>query len=212
MANLSDPTKSELKKLRDRLAIEAPRARTRSGVPADLARRLQAALELVGAVYLLPPSEALEEVGEDAVVEAHLVLHDWELCVEKEGERSRKQTGPHASRSERRVHARQDINVSVEVVRHAVSGGSSERAIVVRPARNVSRGGIMVALTAADLPGVAVGSVVRVAATLNSGSFEAKAAVVRRDAAGVGLRWVKDTPDVERLVQALVDAVARTYL
>ena len=138
--------KTRLRKLRDRLAFEAPRARVRPATPPVLVERLNGALETVSSVCLLTTeSGALEEIREDALVEGHLVLHEWERWLEQQS----KGTGARARPgSEQRRHPRYDTNVSVRLQRHAVrgSGGSLSVATetIERPARNVSLDGIFV--------------------------------------------------------------------
>ena len=82
---MADDLRSKLRNLRDRLAIEAPRARTRPDVP-QLAKRLQAALEKVQRLHLASASarQRVEaEVCEEAIAEATLALHDWERVYEQ---------------------------------------------------------------------------------------------------------------------------------
>ena len=84
----SDETKTKLRELRNRLAFEPPRARMRPNTPKELAERLQAALDAVNGACAMPvastesAAEAIEEARQEAIVDAHLVLHDWERWAE----------------------------------------------------------------------------------------------------------------------------------
>ena len=81
----TDNMRSKLRTLRDRLAIEAPRARTRPDLP-QLAKRLQASLEKIQRLHLATASarQRVEaEMCEEAIAEAHLALHDWERVYEQ---------------------------------------------------------------------------------------------------------------------------------
>jgi hypothetical protein len=81
----TDDLRSKLRNLRDRLAIEAPRARTRPDLP-QLAKRLQTSLEKVQRLHLATASgrqRVEEDVCEEAIAEAHLALHDWERVYEQ---------------------------------------------------------------------------------------------------------------------------------
>jgi hypothetical protein len=211
-ASENQDVKTRLKKLRDRLAFEAPRARVRPATPPDLVERLNGALETVTSVCLLPAeSGAIAEIQEDALVEGHLVLHEWERCLEMQTKGQQKRPG-----SEQRRVPRYETSVSVKLQRHAVRGkGGSltvETDTISKPARNVSLDGIYVVAAPAELGDVAVGGVVHlsVVTTLAGGpSFHARAVVVRRDQEGVGLRWVRDTPAIEKSIASLLEAIGR---
>jgi hypothetical protein len=218
----TDDTKAKLKQLRDRLALEAPRARSRPDAPLDLVQRLQSAADMVGQVYLLmvgssPASnEAREEICEDALVEGHLALHEWERWLEQQG---RAKPSPRtAPPVDRRQHDRYKIGVSVRLLRHSVradgSGGvalSSE--VASRPARNVSAGGIFVALAAGELAEVKPGSLVHVSVMTSDGggiALEARAIVARRDSSGIALGWVHDSDRTRAAIDSLLDAIRRS--
>jgi hypothetical protein len=223
-----DDTVTKLRTLRDRLAAEEPRARARANAPVELRRRLAATLELVGRVYLLDPrttaAATLEEVREDAVVEAHLVLHDWErwLASAELSQRARNRVATPVPLSpatplapNRRVHDRHETNVAVRLLRYALrddgSGGVTlDTETSSRPARNVSAGGIFVTATRADLPQLAVGHLVHVSVSSSlaaSLAFRARATVQRRDDSGLGLGWIVDSDAVRTSVEALLEAV-----
>jgi hypothetical protein len=205
--------KTRLRKLRDKLAFEAPRARVRSGTPPDLVERLNGALETVSSVCLLSAeSGALEEIREDAIVEGHLVLHEWERWLEQQSKGAVK---PRAN--EQRRHPRVETNVSVKLQRHhTVRGTGNSLSVatdtITKPARNVSLDGIFVLATPAELGDVGVGGVVHlsVVTTLpGAPSFHARTTVVRRDSDGVGLRWVRDSPALEKSIAALLEAIGK---
>jgi hypothetical protein len=212
MATEPQDIKTRLKKLRDKLAFEAPRARVRPATPPELVERLNGALETVTSVCLLPPgSGAIEEIQEDALVEGHLVLHEWERCLEMQTKPPPKRSG-----SEQRRVPRYETNVSVKLQRHAIRGNGPSLSVatdtISKPARNVSLDGIYVLATPAELGDVAVGGVVHlsVVTTLaGAPSFHARAVVVRRDQEGVGLRWVRDTPAIEKSIATLLEAIGR---
>ena len=214
--NEADP-KARLKQLRDRLATEAPRARTNPAVPLDLTQRLQSTLESVSAAYLLavtPENRTrVEEAREDAIAEAHLVLHEWERWVEqRELQRGKPRQ---IAGADRRVHARHETSVTVRLLRYAIhsddtTGTALEAETLNRAARNVSLGGIFVSLAKGDLPKLGVGNIVHVSVTVGDTlSFRARAAVARRVDDGIGLHWIQDTEAVKRSVKTLLDAVTR---
>jgi hypothetical protein len=222
----TDDAAARLRTLRDRLAVEEPRARARPNAPAELKERLQATLELVGRVYLLDrkatSAATLDEVREDAVVEAHLVLHEWERWLLQEEARAQRATRarvptPTPAPIDRRVHARHDANVAVKLLRYDVRddglGGSTlDTETSSRPARNVSLGGIYVAAARGDLPQLTVGRVVHVSVSSSLGAglaFRARAVVQRRDDGGLGLGWIVDSDPVRAAIEALLDAVRR---
>jgi hypothetical protein len=212
MAEVEEP-KTRLRALRDRLAVEAPRARARPTVPAELVARLQSALDcashLLGAAAALS-SPALDEARDDALIEGHLALHDWELFIEQE--RKRAQTTPLA-RINRRQHERQETTVGVNLRRYRVRDGGRgdmtlDSEVANRPARNISAGGVFVLATKEDLPQLGVGSVVHVSISFDGAPpFQARAAVAHRDATGLGLRWIQDSDGVRLAIQMLLDAI-----
>jgi hypothetical protein len=207
--------KTRLRKLRDRLAFEAPRARVRPATPPELVERLNGALETVTSVCLLTAeSGALEEIREDAIVEGHLVLHEWERWLELQSKGASNKPRP-ANEQQRRA-PRYETNVSVKLQRHAVRGQGGTLAVatdtISRPARNVSLDGIFVLTTPAELGNVAVGGVVHLSVVTTLGgtlSFHARAVVVRHDQDGVGLRWVRDSPGIEKAIASLLEAIGR---
>jgi hypothetical protein len=220
-------TKKKLRSLRDKLAIEAPRAKARPTTPPELLERLSGALEQVGAAYLLatsPPQShsatLVEEMTEDAIVEAHLALHDWERLLAQQAEGQAARAKPRVgSFLEQRQHVRQDTNVSVRLLRHAMTetgtGVALQTETTNRPARNVSLGGIFVTLAATDLPDVRVGHVlhVNIETTLGASlAFRARAVVMRRDGGGLGLRWIEDSKHVHQSIESLMAAVSRSRL
>jgi hypothetical protein len=208
----SGSTKAKLRKLRDKLSFEGPRARARPGTPPELIRRLQTTLELLSAACMLGQSEAEEEVCEDALVEAHLVLHDWERVLEQaEG---KPKPAPVPSAADRRF-IRQETSVSVKVSRHAVHEGAQgptlSTEITSRPARNVSAGGMFVTGTKEDFPGLGSGSVVHVSVSFaDSPTFQTRAVVTRRDEHGLGLRWLQETAEIKQSIQRLLHALGRS--
>jgi hypothetical protein len=227
-AHADDDVMTKLRALRDRLAVEEPRARARPNVTVDLKRRLQETLELLGRAYLLDEKSTsaaiLEEVREDAVVEAHLVLHDWERWLALEEQRAQRAQQararvptPTPAPIDRRVHYRHDTNVAVKLLRYDVrengAGGLTlDTETSSRPARNVSAGGIFVAAARGDLPQLTVGRIVHVSVSSSlaaSLGFRARAAVQRRDDQGLGLSWIVDSDAVRAAIDALLEAVRR---
>jgi hypothetical protein len=214
----SDDTKTKLRELRDRLSFELPRARVRSKAPAELVDRLQAALEAVNGAYALPaastPSaaEALEEARQEAVVEAHLVLHDWERWTEAQRQPKLKAQAPKPRRA---VDARQSADVEVRLLRYRAQNGDGREVAFSDPkaahaARNVSADGIFVTMPKDELPQLGVGGVLQLAAQVDNGAaLQARATVVRRDVDGVSLKWIVDNDRTRRLIDALLDGVRR---
>jgi hypothetical protein len=215
-----DELKSKLKQVRDRLAVEVPRARIRPSAPSELVERLEATLALASGIYLAattsPSADSLQNASEDAIAEGHLVLHDWERWIEREKEpkptvrtRSVRLSDP----PDRRVHERYETGVSVQITRHGVHEHAGtvriESASVSRPARNVSTGGIFVAAPKEDLPQVGVGAIVHISIKAEEHSFHARATVTRRDADGLALRWVQDSAQAQRAIESILDAVRR---
>src|SRR6185312_7011600 len=135
----STETKRKLRELRDRLSFELPRARVRPNMPAELVARLQAALDAVNGAYAMPAAstasaaDALDEAREEAIVEAHLALHDWERWTE-----TQRQPKPR-----RAVDARQSREVEVRLLRYRAQNGDGREVALAdtpaaRAARNVS--------------------------------------------------------------------------
>jgi hypothetical protein len=221
-------TKKKLRSLRDKLAAEAPRAKARAKTPPELIERLSGALEQVGSAYLLatsPPqsshsSTLVEEVIEDAIVEAHLALHDWERLLAQQAEEQAARAKPRfGALAEQRQHHRQDTNVSVRLLRHAMtetgSGVALQTETTNRPARNVSLGGLFVNVPPTDLPEVRTGHVLHVAIETTLGAtlaFKARAVVMRRDATGLGLCWIEDSERVHQSIESLMAALSRSRL
>jgi hypothetical protein len=203
----SEDPKLKLRKLRDRLAFEIARARGRS-IPPDLLRRLLSASELL--VQIGELKNAPEEVYEDTIIEATLALHDWERWLEQ-ADKPKAQARPAApgpqSMIDRRQSERQEAQASVRILRYVVEEGTVEADSITRPARNVSLGGLAVALAAGDLPRVKVGCVVHlsIAAAGRPTVFQVRAVVIRRGDDGLALKWLHDATGT---VSALVAAVA----
>jgi hypothetical protein len=216
MAKPADDVRSKLKGLRDKLAFETPRAQSRPNVPAELIERLRAALEVVGQMYLLgaaPSSASLEEAYEDALVEGHLALSEWERWLAQEKRpraRSSWSTG-----AERRQHDRQPTQVMVKLLRHSVRGQGPAYTLTTetasRPARNVSVGGIYVNIGRGELADIAVGSVVHVSVSAvgEPQSYSVRGEVIRRDDSGIALRGVAKTPAEQRMIESVVAAARR---
>ena len=161
--------KAKLRKLRDRLAFATPRARTRGNTPPALLERLEAAAEVLNAVCRFGGgaeamrSDTLDELYEDAIVEGHLALHEWERWRDDESQQKHKVRAA-APLGQRRQHERHETSVLVSLARHGVHGGGAVSTDAVQlAARNVSLGGILVMAGKGDLATAGVGSVVRVA-------------------------------------------------
>lgn len=222
-----DSTKAQLKKLRNELAVQAPRARTYANAPADVVDRLHEIAERISSVYLAScetrpqRSEAFDELCDDVLVEGHLVLKDWSQWVEQQ-QQKRKPTPPPTA--ERRVHERVRSTVSIMLRRHDIRGAGTDLAVfdqsVDRPTRDVSSGGAFVLAPPGDLPGVATGHVVHVSLPGTSKPRDdnargvvmrrddkARAVVVRRDDTGIALRWIVESPVDQRVVDAIVAAI-----
>ena len=211
--------RGKLKELRNRLSAELPVVRLRPSAPPELVRRMESALEMVAGAYLLSatdpvsPASAREELYEDAVAEGHLALHDWERWLERESRKEQSSKTPPPI--DRRVHQRHDINVTVKLLRHRVRAYEFgeyklDSETTSRPARNVSLGGILVAVLKDDLPQVGVGSVLHLSVSFGAQqSFQVRATVQRRDAQGLGLRWIVDSERAQRAIESLLDAISR---
>jgi hypothetical protein len=206
--NTDDP-RARLKQLRNALAAETPRALARPRIPPELGERLQSALRLISRVYLAAGDTLDEDCGQ-ALVEGQLVLHDWERW---QGGQAKPQ--PHAlSPINRREHERFASHAEVRILRHGAPNDlrgeqALESAATLRRARNVSLGGLFVALPARELPEVVVGSIVQLSITPPVETplvFLLRATVLRRDADGLGVRWLLDSPRTQRSIDALLDA------
>ena len=215
-------TKAKLRRLRDLLAFELRRAQGRESCPPELLRRLVTATELLDSVCALKPSPdnaaQLEEVYSDALVEAHLAMHDWERFRKQEDAAALAKPRALARPSRPplpRVHPRVDIDVSVKLRRFSVNEAPGaaptiEAHLASLPARNVSAGGLYVVATGTAHRELTTGSVVMVTVGLArdaSLTFRIRAVVTRRDDAGIGLRWIADSKPVQETVQALLAAV-----
>ena len=215
MATPMDEVRATLRQLREKLAFEAPRAGARAGVPPELVERLRSTLahliEALNAPTGLGNDDVLHELYEDAIVEGHLVLHDWERWL---GQNEANKGAPRPTRpAERRQHPRQELGVTVTLLRHSVRENEREVTLASetasRRARNVSLGGIFVAMTRDELAFVSVGSVLHVSVAFGELSFKARAVVTRRDGEGVGLRWLDEDERVKRAIKQLLDALRR---
>src|SRR5438270_324885 len=117
----TDETKSKLRALRDRLSFELPRSRVRGNTPTELTQRLQAALDAVNGAYAMheastaAAAEALEEARQEAIVEGHLVLHEWERWSEIQRQPKLKAQAP---KSRRAADARPSAEVTVRLLRY----------------------------------------------------------------------------------------------
>lgn len=216
----SDETKTRLRQLRDRLSFELPRARVRANTPTGIVERLQAALDAVNGAYALPaastPSaaEALEEARQEAIVEAHLVLHDWERWSEAQRPAKLKPQAPKPRRAP--ADGRHPGEVEVRLLRYRAHNGDgresalADQATVARAARNVSPEGIFVMVPKNEMPQLAVGGVLQLSAQVDQvAASQVRATVVRRDADGLSLKWIVDNERTVRLIESLVDGVRR---
>ncbi|HEX9102938.1 MAG TPA: PilZ domain-containing protein [Polyangia bacterium] len=212
----ADDTKAKLRKLRDQLAWETPRAQSRGNTPPALVQRLSAAAEMLNDVCRFGGgaeamrSDTLDELYEDALVEGHLALHEWERWRDDEDQQKRK-VRPAAPLGQRRQHERHETSVTVSLTRHGLRTEGSAAVVgtdaVRLSARNISLGGILVMAAKSDLPRAAVGSVVHV--TLGGAGerlLHARAVVARRDDAGIGLRWLTENEADRRVVDAILAA------
>jgi len=214
---MDDSPKVRLRSLRDRLAAAAPRARLRSDAPPELVKGLSTAARQIEALMRVAVAAELPadfaDTLEDAVAEANLALHQFDRLVETAPQAKPKL---HAGGIERRQHERLDANITVKLLRHSlreddIGGVSLKSETTSRPARNVSTGGIFVAVPRAELAQVGVGNVVHVQIAGGGGAlvFNARAVVARRDEQGMGLSWILDGDRVRRDVTALLEAVRR---
>jgi hypothetical protein len=205
-------TKAKLRSLRDQLAWQTPRARARGNTPPPLLERMEAAEEAVNGVFRLlggagaVRGETLDELCEDAVVEAHLALHEWDRWSAGE-DQQKKKARPFAAPAQRRLHERQQTNVTVSLLRHDLRGAGGKSDAVQLTARNISLGGMLVMAGKGDLPTANVGSVVHVSVTTAPERvLHARAVVARRDDSGIAVRWLADTDRDRGVVEAIVDA------
>lgn len=212
----TEDIKAKLRKLRDQLAWETPRARARGNTPPALLQRLEAAAEVLNGVCLLGGgpdamrSETLDELHEDAIVEGHLALHEWERWRGDEDQQKRKPR-PAAPLGQRRQHERHETTVSVSLARHGVrteGGGAVVGTDTVKlAARNISFGGMMVMAGKGDLPSAGVGSVVHVTVRgAGERLLHARGVITRRDDAGMGLRWLAETEVDRRVIESILAA------
>jgi hypothetical protein len=215
-----DDIKLQLRGLRDRLALEVPRAHARYQAPPELMRRLLLSSETAARVFqLLGPSGAvpddLEEAATDAIVEARLALEAWAEWCGRPAQAPRPHTTPVLGTplggADRRQHERHEIAVTVRLLRHVVREGAPRPALDIdsasRPARNVSLGGISVIAGANDLSQVGLGSVLHVLVGTGPRSFNLRGVVTRRDATGIALQWIAESAGEKRTVQELVETV-----
>jgi hypothetical protein len=194
---------AKLRGLRDRLARETQQARSQARAPEELIRRLQAALDCAHGVCALSSvmrgvageSPVVVVARSNALIQAHLALHDWECWSAVEPPEVR---APAAVPVNRRHHVRFETQMAVRL------------GTLARSARDVSAGGLFVKVPSGELPRLAARSVVQVTVELGRGREVAVAAeVLRREASGLGLRWIDDSQRAHRDIAALVDCVAR---
>jgi PilZ domain-containing protein len=210
----SDETKTKLRTLRDQLAWQTPRARARGNTPPTLLQHMEAAEEAVSNVYRLlggagaVRGETLDELCEDAIVEAHLALHEWERWSTGEDQQKKKaQPLFGAPPGQRRQHERQQTSVSVSVLRHDLRGAGDKSATVVLTARNISLGGMLMMASKSELPTADVGSVVHVTVkTATERRLHARALVTRRDDSGIAVRWLAESEADRAVVEAIIVA------
>jgi hypothetical protein len=218
MAKHLEELRSKLRGLRDKVAFEAPRAHARPGTPPDIDRRLQSTLQRIVAALTAPPTvgepSVFEELCDDIVVEAHLVLHEWERWQEESAASPKAKPRSPLTGADRRVHTRHETNVFVQILRHGLHGEDRSTRLdsesVKRPARNVSLGGMFVTLPKDELPEAGAGSVVHISVSVgDSPPFRARAAVVRRDGDGIGLHWIQENEAIKRSIKTLLEAIRR---
>lgn len=214
----NDETKTRLRELRDRLSFELPRTRVRANTPPELVQRLQAALDAVnGACALKQAStaaaaEALEEAKQEAIVEGHLVLHEWERWTETQRQPKLKAQAPKPRRA---APERQSGDVEVRLLRYRVQNGDGREiafsdTAAARAARNVSADGIFVAMPKDELPQLGIGGVLQLSTEAGDrATLQARATVVRRDADGLSLKWIVDNERTRGLIESLLDSVRR---
>jgi hypothetical protein len=207
----NDDPRRRLRELRDKLAFEAPRAKARPSSPPEMAERLQSTLDWINELLAAPPpatpaaGEAVAEAREEALVEAHLALHEWQRWLERDTQPKSKAFAS----ADRRQHERHQVDIEVRLVRRRRQSDSREVALTDVPpqrARNVSLSGILVMLATGVLPDLAVNDVLTTAVLVGTATFEIRGGVVRRDANGLALRWLVDER-AQRTIDALLDAI-----
>jgi len=214
----TDETKTKLRELRDRLAFELPRARVRPNTPMELVERLETALAAVHGAYAMPAAstasaaEAVEEARQEAIVDAHLALHDWERWAESQRQ---PRLRPQPPRPRRTSDARPPGDVEVTLLRYRTHNGDGREiafadATAARWARSLSADGIFVTMAKDEVPQLGVGGVVQLSTQPDSGGpIQARATVLRRDADGVSLKWIVDNDRTRRLIESLLEKVRR---
>jgi hypothetical protein len=215
-------SKAKLKAMRDRLAATVPRARARGNTPPAMLKRLHGTFKHVNDLYQVLVTRTanavtLGEAVDDALIESQMLLDELDA---QPTDAPQPLPRPHLFVRERREHERYDTRVVVRLLRHSVhvdpaGAVSLTAATASRPARNVSLGGIFVALQQGELSQVGVGSVVSLDVGLSGevAPFHARvcarAVVMRRTADGVGLRWVETSDRVRRDIENLLELVRR---
>jgi hypothetical protein len=215
MPTTLDTLRATLRQLRNKVDTEAQRVRVRKGAPAELIKRFPTILHRIGSALAASSigkeESVLIELYEDTVAEANLALLEWERWL---GEADSKKQGKMPVGAERRVHTRHETGVTVRLLHHEVREDEQsvtlESETVSRPARNVSLGGMLVEVPAAELAGVNVGSVLHVLVSLpGSSSFHVRASVARREAHGIGLHWIQDSDESKKAVKDLLEAARK---
>ncbi len=206
-----DSIKSQLKKLRDDLAAQSQRALTFASAPSELSGRLRDTSQHIASVYLkvcapgTVPSDVLDELCDDALVEGALTLNDWSTWVDQHG---KPRAAPGA---ERRVHARDPSTVSIKLLRHHIRGEGADATVddqaVDRLTKDVSSGGAFVLVNRKDLPLVTVGHVLHVSLPGAADVTKVRARVIRRDDFGLALQWIVETPTERQSVDKMVSAL-----
>jgi hypothetical protein len=106
---------------------------------------------------------------------------------------------PPAPKKNTRAHERYELLASVEL--------RDADETVVLPAKNLSRGGIYIGADGNDLKRFAVGTMIELlvfdATREDRPVVRGRAAVVRHDEGGMGLRWIDDPETDAALVQLL---------
>lgn len=215
-------TKAQLKKLRDDLVAQSQQARTFPLAPAELVRRLHNVATRVGAAYqqcnspFTQRTPEVEEVFDDALVEGHLALSDWNSWVAQH--QPRKSHPAAVATPERRVHQRDHTILSIKLMNHHLRDDGLALVVddetVDCPTRDVSLGGAFVLIAPGDLPALVTGQVLHVTLPAASGAPEhkARAIVIRRDAVGVALRWIVESPADKLAAESMVSAIRTRWL